>query len=542
VFDLWGGAEPLLEIVLTREDANSESVLLVEWLVADREAVRRGQPICVIETSKSTIEIEASGDGTLRHLAAAGDEVAIGDSIAAIAATPEEAAGIDAPARRLPPRAAGPGRVTRKAAELAAEHGIDLDRIEKTGFVTAQDVEALIAETHGDELQAAGAHEGISTEGVSLPAVYTLDDPSTGLLEESFLASLRADPASFAALSSDEKCAAYAEHGARIGEGVRFGPGAVVAAPRIVLEDGVELTAGVSVECGEVFAAGALTRFGNALELRCRRAYVGGGGYLARGVRIGGGGYRDPQALLVLGDLVYVGDEAFINPGRPVLAGAEVFITMRSMIITHNIGHSLLEGFENRFAPVVLEDRVQVGVGAVIYAGSRIGRESIVASNSYVVTDIPPGRLAIGIPARAVGSARRELAPARVWELAETMVDELHELLALTGHTVSPVEGLSAGEGEPKRGFSIELDDSTAQVLLADRVDSSFDVPAAGGEIVVLTLGVEGSPPEGAAVVDLLGRRVHGGGGVVLESVREFCRKRGIRLEPGPWRYRSGLI
>jgi hypothetical protein len=43
-------------------------------------------------------------------------------------------------------------------------------------------------------------------------------------------------------------------------------------------------------------------------------------------------------------------------------------------------------------------------------------------------------------------------------------------------------------------------------------------------------------------VLDLVERRVHGEGGVVLASVREFCRKRGIRLEPGPWRYRGGLI
>jgi hypothetical protein len=35
---------------------------------------------------------------------------------------------------------------------------------------------------------------------------------------------------------------------------------------------------------------------------------------------------------------------------------------------------------------------------------------------------------------------------------------------------------------------------------------------------------------------------VHGSGGVVLDSVREFCRKRGIRFEPGPWRYREGLV
>jgi carbonic anhydrase/acetyltransferase-like protein (isoleucine patch superfamily) len=264
--------------------------------------------------------------------------------------------------------------------------------------------------------------------------------------------------------------------------------------------------------------------------------YIGRGGYLARGVRIGGGGNRDPQALLVLGDLAYVGDEAFINPGRPVVAGAEVFLTMRSTIITHNIGHSVLEGFENRFASVVVEDRAQVGVGTVIYAGCRIGAEAIVASNSYVVTDIPPGKLAIGVPAGVVASARRALAPSRLWEIAQAMLEEFRELVALNGHDVSAIEGGS------ERGFAIELGDHSARVFLVERVDASHQPPQADVETVVLTLGIDGRPPAGIAVLDLLERRIHGTGGVTLESAREFCRKRGIRFEPGPWRYRGGLI
>jgi hypothetical protein len=59
---------------------------------------------------------------------------------------------------------------------------------------------------------------------------------------------------------------------------------------------------------------------------------------------------------------------------------------------------------------------------------------------------------------------------------------------------------------------------------------------------VVLTLDVAGAVPTGTAVLDLLGRNVHGSGGEVLDSVREFCRKRGIRFEPGPWRYGRGLV
>jgi acetyltransferase-like isoleucine patch superfamily enzyme len=522
---------PPVEIVVTREDANSDSALLVEWLVADREPVRRGQPVCVIETSKSAIEIESPADGTLVHLARAGDEVELGSALATVAGSAEEAAQVASPRRRAEPRRER-GRVTRKAAQLAGESGLETE-----GFVTVADVEALIAARDAERGAVHDAAlDGVSLAGVTLPAVYTLDDGSAGTLEPAFLDSLRSDPAAFAQLSSKEKCAAYREHGAIVGEEVRFGPGALVVAPRIVLEDGVELGESSSVECGEVFAVGALTAFGPRLEVRCRRAYVGCGGYVARDVRIGGGGSGDPQALLALGDLVYLGDQAFLNPGRPIVAGAEVFVTMRSVLVTHNIGHSLLEGFENRFAPIVLEDRAQVGIGAVVYAGCRIGAEAIVASNSYVVSDIPARKLAIGVPARVAGSARRELGAARVLELAETIVEDLHELLSLRGHRVARVTGAT----EP--GFTVGHEAGSGRVLLLERVDAAFRPPEPDGETVVLTLGLDGPPPVGVAVVDLLGRRVEGPGGIVLESVREFCRKRGIRLEPGPWRYRGGLI
>ena len=55
----------MLEIVLTREDANTEFALLSEWLVEDRAEVAEGQPVCVVETTKATVEVEAPGAGTI---------------------------------------------------------------------------------------------------------------------------------------------------------------------------------------------------------------------------------------------------------------------------------------------------------------------------------------------------------------------------------------------------------------------------------------------------------------------------------------------
>jgi acetyltransferase-like isoleucine patch superfamily enzyme len=514
----------VLEIVLTREDANTEYALVAEWLVPDRTEVTAGQPVCVVETTKATVEVESPGAGTIVQLYGEEVEVELGKTIAYIAESADELAGLDAKAEAAPaPKpAAGERKATRKAVELAELHGVDLSEIDKRGFVTEKDVELLLAARRAAAQPAAGPMlSGVSTEGVSLPATFELDE-ADGVMDAGFLSSLDHDE--FRALSPADKVAALREAGAHIGEGVDLGEGSLVLAPRLVVEDGVRLGPRATVVCEEAFAAGELTQFGPDLELRCRRAYLGAGIWGGRSVRIGGGGHRDPWATLTIGDLAFVGDEAFVNVCRPVLIGREVFLTMRSLIVTHNIGHSVLEGFENRFAPVVLEDRSQVGLGTVLYAGARVGAEAIVASNSYVVGEIPAGAFAIGVPAKATGSSKHKLSDARRLELARRFIDDLHELLALRGHAVSAIED---------DGFEIE----GTRVAFTPSYRGGIAAPA-----VVLALEVGGGVPEGVAVIDLLGRRLHGTGGVVLDSVREFCRKRGIKLEPGPWGYPGGLI
>jgi len=140
------------------------------------------------------------------------------------------------------------------------------------------------------------------------------------------------------------------------------------------------------------------------------------------------------------------------------------------------------------------------------------------------------------VPAKVTGNASHRLPRTRQIELARRMIDDLHELLSLRGHTVSAITDGDA------RGFELEHEGGVTRIVFMPTVS---DEAAQGGEAEVIVLALEargGDPPEGTAVLDLLARRVHGKGGVVLDSVREFCRKRGIRFEPGPWRYRGGLV
>ena len=215
----------MLEIVLTREDANTEYALLAEWLVEDRSEVTPGQPVCVVETTKATVEVESPGAGTIVQLYSEDVEVELGKTIAYVAETADELAAIEAKAEEKPASkpAAGDRKATRKAVELAELHGIDLSVIEKRGFITEKDVEEVIARQKASESPTVGPIlAGLSTEGVSLPATFELQD-QVGALEPTFHAALVADPDAFRALPPADKVAALRDAGAQIGEGVDLG-------------------------------------------------------------------------------------------------------------------------------------------------------------------------------------------------------------------------------------------------------------------------------------------------------------------------------
>jgi acetyltransferase-like isoleucine patch superfamily enzyme len=52
--------------------------------------------------------------------------------------------------------------------------------------------------------------------------------------------------------------------------------------------------------------------------------------------------------------------------------------------------------------PIVIDDDVRIGMGAIILKGVRIGAGAVISAGAVVSRDVPPGSLVVGNPARVI--------------------------------------------------------------------------------------------------------------------------------------------
>lgn len=136
------------EVIVPREIVNADSVYVVSWSAADGARIAAGDPLCDIETSKATVTVEAECGGFLRRIAAVGDEVAVGGTLAWVTQT------ADAPLPGRPQAAApetaavavpGAARFSAKARRKLEELGLDEALFAGHGMVREEDVVAMAA-------------------------------------------------------------------------------------------------------------------------------------------------------------------------------------------------------------------------------------------------------------------------------------------------------------------------------------------------------------------------------------------------------------
>jgi maltose O-acetyltransferase len=118
----------------------------------------------------------------------------------------------------------------------------------------------------------------------------------------------------------------------------------------------------------------------------------------------------EPPFHCSYGRNIYIGEHVFLNFSCAILDCNEVHIGRHVMIgptvqiytAAHDLKAELrIQGWEVA-KPVVIEDNVWLGGGAIILPGVRVGRNAVVGAGAVVTRDVPADTIVAGNPARVI--------------------------------------------------------------------------------------------------------------------------------------------
>lgn len=140
-------------IIIPTINNNDTQALLVEWVKKDGSEVKAGEIIAVLETTKSTYDLQAEHGGLLKITAQPKQHYDFGATIGQLYA---DAAERDQTAAAAPaPKAAAPADgemiITKSAEEVIQKHGLTTEQLRSLGkkIIKAGDLEPLLAKAGG---------------------------------------------------------------------------------------------------------------------------------------------------------------------------------------------------------------------------------------------------------------------------------------------------------------------------------------------------------------------------------------------------------
>jgi len=137
-------------------------------------------------------------------------------------------------------------------------------------------------------------------------------------------------------------------------------------------------------------------RVRKSIELRKYNPYTIADYFRKQGAQIGEGCFIVPRDLGAEPYLIKIGDHVAIAAEVAFATHDGAVWVFRDQVPDLQV-----------FGPIVIEDNCIIGLRSTIFPNVRIGRNSVVAAGSLVISDVPPNSLVMGVPARSFGSMEK---------------------------------------------------------------------------------------------------------------------------------------
>ena len=161
--------------------------------------------------------------------------------------------------------------------------------------------------------------------------------------------------------------------------------------------------------CRPLFKRCGRARFGTGIAMQgCKNMSLADGVRIGRGCQLyAEGGTLDMGEDAALspgvtvdasGGLIRIGKQVAIGPGTVLRAANHCFDSLEKPI--------MLQG--HLYGEIVIEDDVWIAANCTITPGTRIGHGAVVGAGAVVTRDVEPYAIVGGVPARVIGSRRKD--------------------------------------------------------------------------------------------------------------------------------------
>ncbi len=356
----------------------------------------------------------------------------------------------------------------------------------------------------------------------------------------------------------------YAEK-TKIGSKVEIGPGSIIIAKEVFLEDGVKIGANVELIC-DTLTMGKGSKFHSNIKLkspeiiiegnctisehleaefneyfhmgRCstigKHVSMAGQGFrcgqflwMKDHIIVGGGGCKGPRSYLTIGDQTTIIDRCYINLSESVEIGSNSALSMGVSLITHAAWQPSLMGFGTKFGSIKIGDFSVIFLNTSIMPGTNVGSYATVGAHSLVTEDIPDHCLAAGVPAKIKKNS--EVYPK---SLTSEEKDILVENILIDYLTTLSIKGVHLLSNTLQTDGNVTLFIENREVTITffkNRIEQKFNGKAD------ISISVETISPhlQGWCHFNLNSLQMMGEASPLSEDLRDYFRRRAIKILTG---------